>query len=74
MLDAIDAKYANDAPFLAWVKSVETLMAEWDGRYHNLPYTLPLEDSTGLACWHDCYSDGMAPQQAFESDQSHWEE
>ena len=74
MLDAIDAKCAENVSFMAWVADLEKLMSEWDAKHNNLPYTLPLSDSTGLRVRLDSFEDGMTPRDAFASDQSYWEE
>jgi len=56
-----------------WLDHLESIMREWDAKHGNLPYALPLAESTGLDCWRDSYDDGMTPADAFASDQSHWE-
>ena len=68
---------ARDTVFVVWLAELEKIMGEWDAKYGNLPYALPLdraEDNGNVCCWRDSYDDGMTPQQAFESDQSYWEE
>ncbi len=55
-----------------WLPELERLMAEWDGKYGNLPYALPLRDSTGLDCWREMFDDGLTPERAFGEDQQAW--
>lgn len=70
----------NDDPiaglpgFAEWIGNLESIMREWDAKHGNLPYTLPLSESTGLDCWHDAFADEMTPQETFDSDQSYWEQ
>ena len=64
----------GEPTFDQWVTDLERIMGEWDAKHGNLPYTLPLRDSTGLDCWRDGFDNDYTPQEAFESDQSYWEE
>ena len=68
---------ATGASFSEWMDILEKLMGEWDGKYHNLPYPLPLDrakDNGNICCWRDSYDDGMTPQECFDSDKMYWEE
>ena len=67
---------ALDEKFMAWIGELEKLMQAWGDKHCDggTPYSLPLANSTGLSYWHDGYADGMTPQEAFDSDQSYWEE
>ena len=57
---------------LATEADLERIMQEWDLVYGNLPYTLPLLDSTGLECWKCFYIDGYTPEHTFAEDQQAW--
>ena len=59
-------------PFEGWLEKLEAVMREWDKAWGNLPYTLPLSDSTGLECWREYYDDGYTPEATFYDDQSCW--
>lgn len=76
MAYADDAVIAKDVAFMAWIAGLEKVVQAWGDKHCDgePPYGLPLVDGTGLSCWHDCYADGMTPQQAFDEDQSNWEE
>lgn len=63
----------GEPTFDQWITELEHVAGEWDAKHGNLPYTLPLRDSTGVGCWHDFFEDGLTPQEAFDSDQSHWD-
>lgn len=63
--------------FREWVDKLEEIMRKWDAKHGNLPCGLPLDrdpTSGNLLCWKDSFDDGMSPQEAFDSDQSYWEE
>lgn len=55
-----------------WLPELESIMQDWDRSWSNLPYSLPLKDSTGLDCWRDMFDDGLTPEQAFAEDQLCW--
>jgi hypothetical protein len=64
-------------PFSTWLDQLEAIMRSWHEKHGNLPYALPLvrdPKCEAVISWRDSYDDGMTPQQAFESDQSYWEE
>ncbi len=58
--------------FEMWLDQLEGHMRGWDAQWGNLPYLLPLADSTGLDCWREMYDDGMSPLDAFWEDQNAW--
>jgi len=58
--------------FSFWVHELERIMQKWDATHGNLPYRLPLADSTGLECWQEAFDDGMSPQEAFDEDRHCW--
>lgn len=68
----LERSEADDAKWQEWLTELERIMGEWDSKYHNLPYTLPLRDSTGLDCWAEFYNDGYTPERAFGEDQQAW--
>ena len=69
-----DEPLASNPEFDQWMGRLEDIMLDWRRKHGNLPYGLPLHKSTGLECWHTSFVDGMSPQEAFDSDQSYWEE
>lgn len=69
-----DRAGAEDAEFAEWLAALERIMGEWDRKYGNLPYALPLKSSTGLDCWREMFDEQMTPQEAFDEDQSSWSE
>jgi hypothetical protein len=68
---AEDRAGARDQEFSEWCDKLEVIMRAWDVKHGNLPYELPLDRDAG---WRDCFNDDMTPQEAFDSDQSYWEE
>jgi len=69
-----DQPLSADAAFMTWIADLEKVMEQW-GTTHgdgSSPYTLPLHEGTGLECWHDMYSEGFTPKEAFEEDRSNW--
>lgn len=64
----------SEPTFDQWVTELEHIASVWRDKNGNLPYRLPLCDSTGLECWRIHFDDDMTPQQAFDSDQSYWAE
>jgi len=67
-----DAKLAADADFMKWIADLEKVIREWEGKYGNLPYEIPLSESTGLWCWHIYYANEFSPEDAFAEDQTYW--
>jgi hypothetical protein len=74
---AADPHTGGKLTFEMWLDALEVIMKAWDDKHGNLPYDLPLE-RTGhpgnVNSWRDSYDDGMTPQEAFDSDQTYWEE
>ena len=71
----LERSEAEDAKWQEWLRALEQIMAAWDAKHGNLPYTLPLtsgEHDGNRLCWMDSYDDGMTPQEAFDSDQTYW--
>ena len=71
---ATDPHHSGKLTFDMWIERLETIMGEWERQWGNLPYTLPLKESTGLACWLEMYDDGLTPLHAFWEDQESWSE
>jgi hypothetical protein len=67
-----DAKLAGDADFMKWIADLEQVMRDWGAKYGNVPYEIPLAESTGLWCWHPYYADDYSPEDAFSEDQTYW--
>lgn len=70
---ANDKVIAKDTEFMAWIGQLEDVLKEWGRKHGEVPYGLPLSESTGLSCWYDSFRDDMTPQEAFDSDRSYWE-
>lgn len=56
-----------------WLPALEQAMREWDRAHGNLPYKLPLSQSTGIACWREMFDDGLTPDEALREDQRAWQ-
>jgi len=67
-----DSHTGGKLTFEMWIEQLESIMREWITHWENLPYRLPLADSTGLDCWRDMYDDGISPIEAFWADQESW--
>lgn len=63
---------AEDAKWQSWLSELERIMGEWQAAWGNLPYKLPLRESTGLDCWREYYDDEYTPERTFYDDQSAW--
>lgn len=68
----LERSESDDAKWQAWITELEGIMAEWDRAWGNLPYKLPLKDSTGHECWREYFDDDYSPERAFYDDQSCW--
>lgn len=55
-----------------WIPALESVMSDWQKSWGDLPYRLPLKDSTGLECWRVYYDDCLTAEQAFWADQENW--
>lgn len=55
-----------------WLPALEQVMRDWDTSWGNLPYTLPLAESTGIDCWREMFDNGLLPDDAFFEDQNSW--
>ena len=71
---ATDPRTGGKLTFDMWMDLLEAIMRDWQTSWGNLPYSLPLADSTGLDCWRDSYDDGLSPLDAFHADQECWED
>ena len=69
---ATDPHTGGKLTFDMWMERLEAIMREWERAWGNLPYKLPLAESTGLDCWREMYDDGHSPQAAFWEDQESW--
>ncbi|MDX2308105.1 MAG: hypothetical protein NW216_07700 [Hyphomicrobium sp.] len=62
---ATDPHHGGELTFEMWLKRLDDVMRDWQTSWGNLPYILPLADSTGLDCWREMYDYGLSPQDAF---------
>lgn len=72
-----DRHGAQDQAFREWLGELNTLMTAWHEKHGNLPYELPINtkaNEDNALAWRDSFDDGMTPQEAFDVDQSYWEE
>ena len=62
-----DKQLIEDASFMEWFAKLKTETSIETG------YSGPLEESTGMMCWHEYYNENFSPQETAAEDMSYWE-
>lgn len=61
--------------FGTWIAQLEHIVRDYGQKHLNgdVPYGIPLRESTGLLCWHEMFAEGTTPREAFEADRECWD-